>query len=123
MFGRSAGNDIQVVQNKRAVLDEHGAHQFNGELTFSVAPKCSLWATHLQPPDPSLFAMFGSSTPPPFQPSCSAVAVRRAPVLRRGVTRAAAPFGRIHIDLSVPFQPALDGLVHLIVFVDSASRW
>ncbi|CAB1106092.1 unnamed protein product [Ectocarpus sp. CCAP 1310/34] len=47
---------------------------------------------------------------------------RRAPVPRRG-TRAAVPFGKIHIDLTGPFSDALDGSRYLIMFVDSASRW
>ncbi|CAB1110719.1 unnamed protein product [Ectocarpus sp. CCAP 1310/34] len=47
---------------------------------------------------------------------------RRAPVPRRG-TRAAVPFGKVHIDLTGPFSDALDGSRYLIMFVDSASRW
>ncbi|CAB1107700.1 unnamed protein product [Ectocarpus sp. CCAP 1310/34] len=47
---------------------------------------------------------------------------RRAPVPRRG-TRAAVPFGKVHIDLTGPFTEAMDGSRYLIMFVDSASRW
>ena len=48
---------------------------------------------------------------------------RRAPVPRRAGTRAAMPFGRVHIDLCGPLKPALDGSIYMIMFVDSASRW
>ena len=47
---------------------------------------------------------------------------RKAPVPRRG-TRAAVPFGKVHIDLTGPFTEAMDGSRYLIMFVDSASRW
>ncbi|CAB1112201.1 unnamed protein product [Ectocarpus sp. CCAP 1310/34] len=48
---------------------------------------------------------------------------RRAPVPRRGVTRAAVPFGKVHIDITGPYSEAFDGSRYLIMFVDSASRW
>ena len=49
---------------------------------------------------------------------------RKAPVPRRGVTRVAVPFGRVHIDLCGPLKPAVDGSIYyMIMFVDSASRW
>ncbi|CAB1102712.1 unnamed protein product [Ectocarpus sp. CCAP 1310/34] len=47
---------------------------------------------------------------------------RRALVPRRG-TRAAVPFGKVHIDLTGPFTEAMDGSRYPIMFVDSASRW
>lgn len=54
---------------------------------------------------------------------CGEAKLRHAPVPRSSGSRAAVPFGRIHIDLAGPFQPALDGSIYLIMFVDSASRW
>ncbi|CAB1100039.1 unnamed protein product [Ectocarpus sp. CCAP 1310/34] len=47
---------------------------------------------------------------------------RRAPVPRRS-TRAAVPFGKVHIDLTGPSSDALDVSRYLIMFVDSALRW
>ena len=46
---------------------------------------------------------------------------REAPVPQRGVTRAAVPFGRVHIGLCGPLKPALDGSIYMIMFVDTAS--
>ncbi|CAB1100266.1 unnamed protein product [Ectocarpus sp. CCAP 1310/34] len=53
---------------------------------------------------------------------CAEAEGRRAPVPRRG-TRAAVPFGEVHIDLTGPFSKSLDGSWYLIMFVDSALRW
>ena len=47
----------------------------------------------------------------------------RAGVPRRATSRAARPMEMVHIDLAGPYEASIGGSVHLIMFVDSASRW
>ena len=49
---------------------------------------------------------------------------RKAPTMRQEVTRAAVPFGRVHMDLCGSLKSALDGSIFMITcYVDSVSRW
>ena len=67
----------------------------------------------------------GVTLPGVLQPcsGCLEAIEVRTGVPRRTASRAEKPMETVHVDLAGPYDVSVGGSVHLIMFVDSTSRW